>query len=308
MGERVGSQPEPGAQGADADLIERFIDALWMERGLARNTLDAYRSDLFGFCVHLARTGTTLTAAGPADILGFIATQAALAARSAARRLSTLRRLYQYLVRERLVIADPTATIESPRIGRPLPASVNEAQVEALLAAPSLENPLGLRDRAMLETLYATGLRVSELVGLRTGRLNLNQGLLRVVGKGDKERLVPLGEEAMDWIDRYQRQARPDLLRGATSEYLFVSRRGEPLTRQAFWYAIRRYAVRAGIKTHLSPHTLRHAFATHLINHGADLRVVQLLLGHRDISTTQIYTHVARARLKQLHAEHHPRG
>ncbi len=225
-----------------------------------------------------------------------------------ARRLSTLRRLFQYLVRENLREADPSARIAPPRLGRPLPKSVSETEVEALLAAPDTSTGLGLRDRTMLEVLYATGLRVTELVSLTMTQLNMRQGVVRVTGKGGKERLVPLGEEALNWIDRYIRQGRPDLLKGAGSDALFPSMRGVAMTRQTFWYAIKRYARAADITNPLSPHTLRHAFATHLLNHGADLRVVQLLLGHSSISTTQIYTHVAQARLKELHAKHHPRG
>ncbi len=297
--------PAPGPE--TLALLERFLDALWMERGLSDNTLDAYRADLLLFAAYLARTGIVPEHAAAPDLLGFLAVHPA-AARTTARRLSTLRRLYQYLVREGVTKFDPSATIEAPRLGRPLPHALSETDVERLLAAPLLTDPLGLRDRAMLEVLYATGLRVSELVGLTVGQVNVRQGVVRVLGKGAKERLVPFGEEALAWLERYQSQARPDLLHGRTSEHVFVTRRGGPLTRQAFWHLIRRHAFNAGIRSRLSPHTLRHAFATHLLNHGADLRVVQLLLGHSDISTTQIYTHVARARLQELHRKHHPRG
>ena len=228
--------------------------------------------------------------------------------RSTARLLSSLRRFYQYLLREQLITDDPTAQIESPKLGRPLPKSLTEEQVEKLLQAPDAETALGLRDRAMLETLYATGLRVSELVGLTLQQANLQAGVVKVIGKGDKERLVPLGEEAVEWLQRYLNEARAKLLHGQISDALFPTARGAAMTRQAFWYNLKRYTRVAGIETHLSPHTLRHAFATHLLNHGADLRVVQMLLGHVDLSTTQIYTQVARERLKQLHAQHHPRG
>lgn len=297
-----------GAGGGDAALIEAFLDALWTERGLADNTLAAYRNDLTAFARWLARRGRGLREAEAADLLGFLAARPGAAARSTARRLSSLRRLYRHLVREGVVAGDPSAGIEAPRLGRLLPRSLTEAQVEALLTAPALDDPIGLRDRAMLEVLYATGLRVSELVGLTLSQVSLRQELVRVIGKGGKERLVPLGEEALAWLDRYLREARPELARRGCADQVFLTRRGAPLTRQGFWYAVRRHALRAGIRGRLSPHTLRHAFATHLLNHGADLRVVQLLLGHGDISTTQIYTHVARARLKDLHARHHPRG
>lgn len=231
-----------------------------------------------------------------------------MALRSSARLLSSLRRFYRYLVREGRRKDDPTANIESPKLDRPLPHTLSESEVEALLAAPDTSSTVGLRDRAMLELLYASGLRVSELVSLETDRLNLSQGVVRVLGKGNKERLVPVGDEALTWLTRYRREARPELLRGKSSTRLFVSRKSPSITRQAFWYRLREYALRSGIRGHISPHTLRHAFATHLVNHGADLRVVQMLLGHSDLSTTQIYTHVARERLKQIHREHHPRS
>jgi integrase/recombinase XerD len=293
---------------ADEGRIDAFLDALWMERGLSRNTLDAYRSDLQALAGWLATQGLDLPSADRGHLLEYLASRAGSRPRSTARRLSALRRFYRHLVRVRVIGEDPTALIESPRLGRPLPDALTETEVEALLGAPDVETALGLRDRTMLELVYATGLRVSELVGLHRLQVNLRQGVVRVVGKGSKERLVPFGEEASDWLDRYLRAARPDLLGARESEDLFVTERGEGMTRQAFWYRIKRYGREADIRKHLSPHTLRHSFATHLLNHGADLRVVQLLLGHRDISTTQIYTHVARERLRQLHAKHHPRG
>jgi integrase/recombinase XerD len=295
----------------DRDIIERFADALWMERGLSANTLAAYQTDLRQTADWLhdqARVG--LLTARRGDLLAYLASLAAGGAtpRTAARRLSTMRQFYRLALREAWINIDPSAQIEAPKLGRPLPKSLTEQEVEALLAAPEVNEPEGLRDRAMLELLYASGLRVSELVGLALEQISLSQGVVRVIGKGGKERLVPLGDEAADWIRRYQQSARPDLLGQRWCDALFVTRRGEGMTRQAFWYRIRKHARAAGITKHLSPHTLRHAFATHLVNHGADLRVVQLLLGHSDLSTTQIYTHVARERLKSLHAEHHPRG
>lgn len=301
---------EPLAE-ADAALLERFLDALWMERGLSVQTLAAYRRDLEG----LARWGggqhgLTLITLRRGDLLEYLHQRAAAGSkpRTSARLLSTLRRFYRYLVREGVLPEDPSARIDSPKLGRTLPKGLTEAEVEALLAAPDISLPLGLRDRAMLEVLYATGLRVSELVGLSLHQVSLQQGAVRVMGKGSKERLVPMGEEALAWLERYLTEARPMLLLGRSSAVLFPSQRGTAMTRQTFWHLIRRHAARAGISTHLSPHTLRHAFATHLLNHGADLRVVQMLLGHSDLSTTQIYTHVARERLKALHARHHPRG
>lgn len=293
---------------ADIRLLERFLDALWVERGLGENTLASYRSDLMAFARWLDGRCPSIAGAEPEHLLGFLGSFENASARSTARRLSTLRRLFQYLVRENVREGDPSARITAPRLGRPLPKSVSEADVEALLRAPDTDSAIGMRDRTMLEVLYATGLRVSELVSLATTQLNMRQGVVRVTGKGGKERLVPLGEEAMHWIERYIREARPALLKGASGDALFPSKRGSAMTRQTFWYAIKRYARVAGIDKPLSPHTLRHAFATHLLNHGADLRVVQLLLGHSSISTTQIYTHVAQARLKELHAKHHPRG
>ncbi len=289
-------------------LIETFADALWMERGLADHTLAAYRADLRHFARWLAGRGVGLERVARAELLGYLASLAGAAPRTVARRLSALRRFYAWMVREGRVVADPCAEVAAPRLGRPLPGALSEAEVERLLAAPDPGTPLGLRDRAMLEVLYATGLRVSELVGLAPAQINARQGVVRVTGKGDRERLVPLGEEALGWLERYLAGARPELLHGRPCAALFVTRRATGMTRQAFWALIRRYAARAGIARPVSPHTLRHAFATHLLNHGADLRVVQMLLGHRDISTTQIYTHVARERLRRLHARHHPRG
>lgn len=297
---------------SDAALLERFLDALWLERGLTPNTLAAYRSDLERFALWLERQrGVGLLAAQREALLDYLQERSIEGARprSTARLLSSLRRFYRYLVRERLREDDPSARIDSPRLGRPLPKSLTEEEVESLLNAPDISSPLGLRDRAMLEVLYATGLRVSELVGLTMTQISLMQGVVKVVGKGRKERLVPLGELAVEWLQRFISESRPTLLApGSPSAALFPSRLGEAMSRQAFWQLIKRYALQAGISKPLSPHTLRHAFATHLLNHGADLRVVQLLLGHSSLSTTQIYTHVARERLKALHAAHHPRG
>jgi len=295
---------------ADKALIERFHDMLWLEQGLSGNTLDAYRSDLEGLAKWLKPRGANLLSASRADLFGYLehCVKRGARPRTTARLLSSLRRFYRYLVREKLTKDDPTALIEAPKLGRPLPKSLTEEQVEKLLNAPDINTPRGLRDRAMLEALYATGLRVSELVNLLSMQVNLTEGVVRVVGKGDKERLVPLGEEAIKWINRYIAEGRPDLTKRKPTPVLFPGNRGEALTRQAFWHNIKRYARVAGIQTALSPHTLRHAFATHLLNHGADLRVVQMLLGHSDLSTTQIYTHVASERLKSLHAQHHPRG
>ena len=280
-------------------ILDAFCDALWLEDGLARNTIASYRTDLEQLAKFLRRK--SLTQAGEADLFAFLAAAKGRAS-SAARRVSTLKRFYQYCVRERHVGADPTLKLDPPKRAPRFPRSLSEADVEALLGAPDVATSLGLRDRAMLETLYATGLRVSELVALKTFEVNLDANVIRVMGKGSKERLVPLGEEAAHWISRYLEQ------RKSSANALFITGRGRGMTRQAFWHLIRRYGARAIPGKKLSPHVLRHAFATHLINHGADLRVVQLLLGHADISTTQIYTHVARERLKALHAKHHPRG
>ncbi|MDE2089716.1 MAG: site-specific tyrosine recombinase XerD [Gammaproteobacteria bacterium] len=291
-------------------LIEAFLDALWMERGLSVNTLAAYRADLTGLAAWLAARGGTLLDARRDQLLGCLAwrAQRGLKPRSSARLLSSLRRFYQYQVQIGRLTADPSVRIDAPKLGRALPKSLTEQDVEALLAAPDTGEVLGLRDRAMLEILYASGLRVSELVRLTLAQVSLRQELVRVRGTGNKERLVPLGEEAIDWLERYLNESRPQLLEGRPCDALFPTRRGASMTRQAFWHLIKRYARQAGVDKPLSPHTLRHAFATHLLNHGADLRVVQMLLGHSDLSTTQIYTHVARERLKELHTRHHPRG
>lgn len=294
----------------DLALIERFADALWLERGLSRNTLSAYQTDLRGTARALAALKCGLLSARRGDLLGYLAqlVEQQVKPRSSARKLSALRQFYQYALREGWREDDPTALIEAPKLGRPLPKALSEADVESLLDAPDLDTPEGERDRCMVELLYATGLRVSELVGLQADQVSLAQGVVRVIGKGGKERLVPMGEEALNWLQRFVGSGRQDLLNGQLCDALFPTRRGAAMTRQAFWYRIKKHAASAGITTPLSPHTLRHAFATHLLNHGADLRVVQLLLGHSSVSTTQIYTHVARERLKQLHATHHPRA
>ncbi len=291
-------------------LIDRFLDAIWMERGLSENTLGAYRADLLALNQRLSQRSVELARGTRADILDYIAWRVESGAkpRSTARQLSSFRRFYRYLLREGLLAEDPTAQIAMPKIGRALPQSLTEQEVEALLAAPTVSEPLGHRDRAMLEVLYATGVRVSELINLKMSQMNLNQGVLRIVGKGDRERLIPLGDEAQDWIKEFVEGPRVEILLERQTEYLFPTRRGDRMTRQAFWHIIKRYAKKAGVKKKLSPHTVRHAFATHLLNNGADLRVVQLLLGHSDVSTTQIYTHVARERMKELHSRHHPRG
>lgn len=282
-----------------------------MEHGLSENTLQAYCSDLNGFSSWLAEnSAVTLEQVQREHVHSYLAKRVKQnsSPRSTARLLSSLKRFYRWLLREKRLMHDPTALIEAPRTGRPLPKSLSEQEVEALLDAADVETPLGLRDRAMLEVLYASGLRVSELIGLKLNQTNLKQGVIRVRGKGNKERLVPLGEEAIRWLESYLQYARIQLLNDEVSEYLFITQRHKPMSRQAFWYMVKRYALQAGITQDISPHTLRHAFATHLLNHGADLRVVQMLLGHSDLSTTQIYTHVARARLQQLHEQHHPRG
>ncbi|WP_445366932.1 site-specific tyrosine recombinase XerD [Methylomonas sp. BW4-1] len=291
-----------------AQTIEAFLNALWLEFGLSDNTLSAYGSDLKLFAKWLK--DKDITAVDDTTIKSFLANrqQQGITSRSSARIVSCLRRFYGYLLREGKINIDPTQLIDSPQLGRTLPDSLSETDVELLLNAPEVTDKLGFRDRTMLEMLYATGLRVSELVELKFSQINFRQGCVRIVGKGDKERLVPVGEEAMDWAEHYLNTARQAILGNRQSDYLFVTTRGTSMTRQAFWHIIKRYAVRAGIDKHLSPHTLRHAFATHLLNHGADLRVVQLLLGHSDLSTTQIYTHIAQQRLKVLHTQHHPRG
>lgn len=295
----------------DQQLIELFSDALWMERGLSRNTLSAYQSDLTKVAAWLhSSRGYGLLQAKRGDLQAYLATLSVQGRkpRSSARLLSCVRQFYQYGLREGWMSTDPSVRIDSPRLGRPLPKSLSESDVEALLDAPDLDDAEGMRDRTMLEVLYASGLRVSELVDLRPEQVNLTQGVMRILGKGGKERLVPMGDEAQGWLERFYAGARAELLGQRVCEHLFPTRRGRGMTRQAFWYRIKKHAVTAGIDHTISPHTLRHAFATHLLNHGADLRVVQLLLGHSDLSTTQIYTHVARERLKQLHETHHPRG
>ena len=293
-----------------AALIDRFIDALWVEDGLAPLTLAAYRRDLGLFAAWLEQSSDrTLEHTQESDLLAYMsARHAATRATTANRRLTVFKRFFRWALREHLCTADPTLKLLAARQPMRVPKTLSEAQVEALLAAPDPDSPLGLRDRTMMELMYASGLRVSELVGLKTVHVGLNEGALRVTGKGSKERLVPFGEEAHGWLRRYLADARSAILRGQVSDALFVTVRGGPMTRQMFWVLIKRHALQAGVQVPLSPHTLRHAFATHLLNHGADLRAVQMLLGHADISTTTIYTHVARERLRQLHARHHPRG
>ena len=292
------------------ELVDRFLDAIWMERGLSQNTLGAYRADLMTLGRGLSVDNKSIDMADKADLLAFIAHRVENGAkpRSTARQLSSFRRFFRYILREGLRDNDPTTDIEMPRIGRSLPKTLSEEEVDALLNAPNTDEPLGHRDRAMLELLYATGLRVSELINLKQSQINFNQGVLRIVGKGDRERLIPLGEEAQRWLKNFIDGPRMEILLERQTDYLFPTRRGDRMTRQAFWHIIKRYAKKGGIRKKMSPHSLRHAFATDLLNRGADLRVVQLLLGHSDLSTTQIYTHVARERLKDLHGEHHPRG
>lgn len=295
---------------ADTQLIAEYLDALWMEKGLSDNTQESYRRDLAQFAVWLNQQGQQLISADVALIQDYLdeRLQQKLSSRTSARFLSCVRGFYRYLLRENRISENPVALVDNPKLSRPLPKSLSETDVEALLAAPDLSDPIGLRDRTMLEVLYACGLRVTELVELTMPQINLRQNVVRVMGKGSKERLIPMGEEAAAWLVRYLREARPVLLNNMPDEVVFPSSRAQPMTRQTFWYRIKYWATVAGIKKELSPHTLRHAFATHLLNHGADLRVVQLLLGHSDLSTTQIYTHVAKLRMKQQHAQHHPRG
>lgn len=291
-------------------VVDRFLDAIWAERGLSENTLKAYRADLLALNQRLEGRKVDLVRVTRADLLEYISWRVDGGAkpRSTARQLSSFRRFFRYLLREGVIAEDPTTQIAMPKIGRTLPQSLTEEEVEALLAAPVVSDPLGHRDRAMLELLYATGVRVSELINLKLSQVNLNQGVLRIIGKGDRERLIPLGDEAQDWVKKFIDGPRVKILLERQTEYLFPTGRGDRMTRQAFWHIIKRYAKKAGIGKKLSPHTVRHAFATHLLNNGADLRVVQLLLGHSDVSTTQIYTHVARERMKELHSRHHPRG
>ena len=290
-------------------LIDSWLDQQWLEKGLSEHSLESYRRDIRQLAIWLQGQHANLLQCQRYQLLEFLADrhQQGVGARSVARQLSTVKSFYRWLKREGRIEEDPALLIERPKTGRPLPKTLTEADVEALLAAPDVSTPLGLRDRAMLELIYATGLRVTELVTLTQSQINPRQGLVRVIGKGDKERLVPLGEEALHWLARYLREARP-LLLGDNQELLFPSRRGTCMTRQTFWHRIKQMAMVAGVEKKLSPHTLRHAFATHLLNHGADLRVVQLLLGHSDLSTTQIYTHVAQQRLQDLYQKHHPRS
>ena len=304
---------------SEQQIIDRFIDHLWMEKGLTENTLSAYRNDLAGFALWLSKKNGSLLSVDTGVIQNFLAHNYEIQQkrRSVARLLSTLRRFYLYFHRENQISEDPTHLLESPKGETSLPVSLNEKQIDDLLAAPDVNDALGLRDKAMLELLYATGLRVSELISLQTSQISMQQGVIRVIGKGNKERLVPVGEVALDWLVKYYQDSRTQLLSKHLSNKshtspcseVFVTKRGAAMTRQAFWYLVKRYAVVAGIASdHLSPHTLRHAFATHLLNHGADLRVVQMLLGHSDISTTQIYTHVADQRLRDMYHQHHPRA
>lgn len=291
------------------ELLDTFIDHLWLEDGLSKNTLESYRLDLTSFALWLTTQNTDLLNAGQADIQQYLAVKFPVSKpRSIGRLIASLRRFYRYCLLHNKLTEDPTIQIQSPKLPRSLPDSLNEAEVESLLDAPNINEDTGLRDRAMLELLYACGLRVTELVNIQVLEVSLNDGVVRITGKGSKTRLVPMGEEAVSWIADYLKNARNNILKNRLSDALFVTNRGSAMTRQAFWYVIKRYAIVAGIHKHISPHVLRHAFATHLLNHGADLRVVQMLLGHSDISTTQIYTHVARERLKKLHSLHHPRG
>ncbi len=289
--------------------LDTFIDHLWLEDGLSKNTLESYRTDLSQFSTWLTSQQKYLLHAKQADIQHYLAFKfSSSKPRSIGRLIASMRRFYRYNLRENLIKTDPTLQIESPKLPRSLPKSLNEEEVTDLLNAPDINEPIGMRDRAMLELLYASGLRVSELVTVKVNEVSTQDGVVRVTGKGSKTRLVPMGQEAASWIDKYLKYARPDILQKKLCDALFVTNRADMMSRQAFWYLIKRYALMAGINKPMSPHVLRHAFATHLLNHGADLRVVQMLLGHSDISTTQIYTHVARERLKQLHSIHHPRG
>ncbi len=299
---------QPSAQ--DIPIVDRYIDALWTEKGLSDNSLQSYRRDLAYWSSWLEERQQSLLTASQADLLDYLGQQrrSGRSVQSSARFLSSLRGFYRYQLREGRISEDPTAQVDSPKLGRALPKSLSERDVGLLLTSPDTEIALELRDKAMLEVLYAAGLRITELVSLRFSQVGLSQGVVQVVGKGGKERLVPLGEEALHWLQVYLRKGRPELLPSGDSDIVFPSRRGTQMTRQTFWHRIKHYAVRAGIRAHLSPHTLRHAFATHLVNRGADFRVVHLFLGHSDLSTTKIYTHVARERMKSLHAAHHPRA
>ncbi len=300
--------PEPNTElNSNSDFLETFLDSLYLEQGVSENTLSAYRSDLDKFCQFLK--GESLMTVTSLDIESYLAYRVdlGLKPRSTARSISALKRFYQYFVREKRIASSPLENIAQPKAGQSLPKTLSEAEVEALLSAPNIEEAMGLRDKAMLELLYATGLRVTELVGLRMEQINLRQSVVFVKGKGNKERLVPLGEEAMYWLEQFLKGGRAQMIKHAT-DFVFPSKRGVGMTRQTFWHRIKHYAILASIESDLSPHTLRHAFATHLLNHGADLRVVQMMLGHSDLSTTQIYTHVANERLKSVHSEHHPRA
>src|SRR3984957_3724543 len=307
---RTSGAAVPAVREAADPALQRFLDAVWMERGLSANTLAAYRADLTALARWLEERDSALLKATRIELLGFIAArvEGGSRPRSTARQLSSFRRFFRYMIREGLIALDPTAQIAMPKIGRSLPKSLTEAEVDSLLEAPTVSEPLGHRDRTMLEVLYATGLRVSELVSLKHNQVNLNQGVMRVVGKGNRERLIPLGEEAVKWLQQFMQGPRVEILLERQTDYLFPTRRGDRMTRQAFWHIIKRYSKKAGVEKELSPHTLRHAFATHLLNHGADLRVVQMLLFFNDTATTEIYTHVAREGLKELHSKHHPRG
>jgi integrase/recombinase XerD len=302
------SRTDPGA--AADPLIDEYLDGIWLERGLSEHTLAAYRRDLRHLSSALQKRNRTLADASEADLTSVVADrfEAGYKARSSARWLSCVKGFYRHLAANGRLAEDPAAHLEAPKLGRPLPGTLSEAEVERLLAAPDPDTPLGLRDLAMLELLYASGLRISELISLTTSSVNLQQGVVRVVGKGGRERLVPMGAAAQSSLVRFVSEGRPALLGERTTDVIFPSNRARAMTRQTFWYAVKRYASVAGIQRDISPHTLRHAFATHLLNHGADLRAVQMMLGHADLSTTQIYTHVAQARLKDLHSTHHPRG
>ena len=295
---------------ADLQLIEQFLDAAWSERGLSQQTLNSYRYDLLQLHRYLVSRKQSMLLARREHLLDFLAEKIRQGAspRSLSRYLSCFRQYYRYSLRQQLLSEDPTVLIEGPKLGRGLPKAMSEEHVEALMAAPDPATSMGIRDRAMLELMYASGLRVSELVGLELTSVNLKQGVIRVMGKGNKERLIPIGEEAADWLQRYLQHARPDFLKNGRSDKVFLTNRMKGMTRQAFWHGIKKHALRAGINQPVSPHMLRHSFATHLLNHGADLRIVQLLLGHSDLSTTQIYTHIAREGLKRMHEKHHPRG
>ena len=304
------SMTDSKSEAADQAVLQEFADMLLIERGLSKNTLAAYRSDLTSFARWLMVRGKSLVDATRDDVHACLASRVAdgRSARSAARFLSALRRFYAWCSRERRISDDPTRLVAAPSLGRPLPVSMTESEVHSLLHAPDVTSDIGLRDRAMLEMVYGGGLRVSELISVTVDQINRRQGVVRLFGKGNKERLVPLGEHALSWLERYEAESRPELMSSGRCDTLFLSRRGAAMTRQSFWYRVKAHARRGGVSADLSPHSLRHAFATHLVNNDADLRVVQLLLGHSDLSTTQIYTHVARERLKQLHTTHHPRG